>query len=130
MPKLDAVAPIIWAKWGGTSLEILRQEASAAADGLAFRAMNSEGGVRTLLIICTTHHAQIQAIEQALPLKVIARPADWENYSAAEMVFKTEKGSGLGHQDLYDGRGRTALVVCATRPEGVRSLEKLCDLPG
>lgn len=49
MLTLSAIAPIIWAKWGGTSLEALREEAMGAADGLAFRAMNSEAGIRTLL---------------------------------------------------------------------------------
>ena len=129
MSKLDAIASILWAKWGGTSLEALRQEALDAADGIAFRAMNSEGGIRTLLIVCTTQRARIQAVEEALGLKVVARPTDWENYSAAEMIFKTEKGSGLGHQELRDDNGRTSIVLCATRPELVRTLEKLFDLP-
>ena len=129
MPKLDALAPIIWAKWGSTWLEGLRQEAQDAADGLAFRAMNSEGGVRTLLIVCTTDHARIQAVGAALALHVPARPADWATYSAAELIFKTEKGSGLGCQERRDGDGRTALALCATHPETVRTLEELFDLP-
>ncbi len=129
MPKLDAIAPIIWAKWGSTSLDALRQETLDAADDLAFRAMNSDGGIRTLLVVCTTNRAQIQIIEEALKLNVVARPADWENYSAAEMVFKTEKKGGLSHQELRDDKGRTSLVLCATRPESVRTLEKLFDLP-
>ncbi len=129
MVKLAAIAPIIWAKWGGTSLEALRQETFDAVDGLAFRAMNSDGGIRALLIVCTTNRAQIQVIEEALQLNVVARPAGWGTYSAAEMIFKTEKGSGLGHQELCDGSGRTAIVLCAPRPEAVRTLEKLLDLP-
>ena len=129
MPKLDAIAPIIWAKWGATFLEGLRQESRDAADGLAFRAMNSGGGVRTLLIVCTTNGAQIQAIEEAVGLNVVARPADWNTYSVAEMIFKTEKGSGLSHQELCNANGRTSLVLCATRPESVRTIEELCDLP-
>ena len=129
MPKLDAIAPILWAKWGLVFLEELRQEALEAADGLAFRAMNTDAGIRTLLIVCTTDRAQIHTAEEALGLRAVAWPADWETYSAAEMVFKTEKGSGLGHQELRDANGRTALALCATRPESVRTLEKLCDLP-
>ena len=58
-----------------------------------------------------------------------ARPADRESYSIAEMIFKSEKGSGLGHQELRDDDGRTSLVLCATHPEPVRTLEKLFDLP-
>ena len=127
--KLDTIAPIIWAKWGGTSLEALRQEALDAADSLAFRALNSEEGIRTLLIACTTNCAQIQTLEQALSLEVVTRPADWENYSVAEMIFKTERKSGLVHQELRDGQGRTSLVLCATRPDSVRTLEKLFNLP-
>ena len=129
MTKLAAIAPIIWAKWGDTFLEALRQESLHAADGLAFRAMNSDGGMRTLLIVCTTNHAQIQAIEQDLELHVIAHPADWKNYSAAEMIFKTEKGNGLGHQELRVGNGRTSLILCATRAASVRTLEEWFDLP-
>ena len=129
MPKLDSIAPIIWAKWGGTTLEALRQEALDAADGLAFRAMNSEEGIRTLLIVCTTNRAQIKTSEEALGFDVIARPADWESYSAAEMIFKMEKGTGLGHQERRDGDERTVLVLCATRPDSVRTLEALFDLP-
>lgn len=129
MPKLDAIAPIIWAKWGDTFLEVLRQEALDTDDGLAFRAMNSELGIRTLLIACTTHPATIQTIEEALGLNAVAHPADWKSYSAAEMIFRTEKRSGLGHQEMRDGNGRTALVLCATRPESVQTLEKLFDLP-
>ena len=129
MPKLDAIAPILWAKWGGTFLEALREECLEAADGLAFRAMNTEGGVRTLLVVCTTDRAQIQAVEEALGLDVVARPVDWETYSVAEMIFKTEKKNGLSHQERRDGSGRTALVLCATRPSSVRKLEALCDLP-
>ena len=124
MPKLDAVAPIIWAKWGGTSLETLD-----AADGLAFRAMNSEAGIRTLLIACTINRAQIQTVEEALGLNLVVHPAEWENYSVAEMIFKTEKGSGLSHQELRDGNARTAIALCATRPEAVQALEKLFDHP-
>ncbi len=130
MPKLDAVAPIIWARWGGTFLEVLRQASLDAGDGLAFEAMNSDQGVRTLLIVCTTNRARIRTIAEALELRVVARPADWESYSVAEMIFKTGKGSGLGHQELRDSNGRTALALCATLPESVRTLEKLCDLPG
>ena len=129
MPKLDAIAPIIWAKWGSTFLDALRQEALDAGDGLAFEAMNSEAGVRTLLIVCTTNRARIQTLEQALGLKAVARPVDWRSYSVAEMIFKTDKGPGLGHQELRDGNGRNALVLCATRPESVQTLEKLFDLP-
>ena len=129
MPKLDAIAPIIWAKWGSIVLDSLQEEALDAADRLAFRAMNSDEGIRTLLIVCTTDRAQIQIIEEALELKVVARPANWKNYSVAEMIFKTEKDSGLGHQEMRDGGGRTTLVLCATRPVSVRTLEKLFDLP-
>ena len=130
MPKLAAIAPILWVKWGGTFLEALREESLEADDGLAFRAMNTEGGLRTLLVVCTTDRAQIRAIEEALALDGVARPAAWETYSVAEMMFKTEKRDGLSHQELRDGSGRTALVLCATRPSSVRTLEKLCDLPG
>ena len=129
MPKLDALAPIIWAKWGATFLEVLRQASLDAADGLAFEAMNTEGGIRTLLIVCTTNRAQIRTLEEALGLGVVTRPADWHSYSVAEMIFKAEKGSGLGHQERLDGNARTALVLCATRPGSVRTLEELCDLP-
>lgn len=129
MPTLAAIAPIIWAKWGATFLEALRQSSLDAADGLAFEAMNSDRGIRTLLIVCTTNRAQIQTLEQALALNVVTRPADWDTYSAAEMIFRTEKGTGLGHQERRDGNARTALVLCATRPESVRTIEKLFDLP-
>ena len=74
MTKLDAIAPIIWAKWGSTMLEALREESLEAADGLAFRAMNSQQGVRALLIVCTTHRAQIQTLEAALPRNVVKHP--------------------------------------------------------
>ena len=129
MPKLADIAPIIWAKWGDTSLEALRQEALDADDGLAFRAMNTEGGIRTLLVVCTTNPAQIQAVEEAWTPVAAARPADWRNYSAAEMVFKTEKGGGVSHQELRGESGTTSLVLCATRPAAVRTLEALFDLP-
>ena len=129
MPKLDAIAPILWAKWGSTFLETLRQESLDAEDGLAFVAMNSEAGIRTLLIVCTTDRIQIKALEDALTLNVVARPADWESYSAAEMIFKTEKKGGLTHQELSDDSGRTSLALCATRPASIRTLEKLFDLP-
>ena len=130
MPKLDAVASIIWAKWGSTWLETLQQESLDAADGLAFRAMNTDQGIRTLLIVCTTNRARIQAVEEGLRLNMVTRSIEWENYSVAEMIFKTEKGSGLGHQELRDENGRTALVLCATRPASLRTLETLFDLPG
>lgn len=129
MSKLDAIAPIIWAKWGTTFLEDLRQETLDAADSLAFRAMNSEGGIRMLLAVCTTNLSQIQTIEEALELNVVARSADWASYSVAEMIFKAEKASGLGHQERRDGNVRTSLVLCATRPASVQMIEKLFDLP-
>ncbi len=129
MPGLDAVASIVWARWGSLFLEALRQASLDAGDGLAFEAMNSDRGVRTLLIVCTTNHAQVRSVAQALGLKLAARPADWERYSVAEMIFRTEKRGGLGHQEQRDGNERTSLVLCATRPEAVRTLEKLFDLP-
>ena len=129
MPKFDAVAPILWAKWGATFLEALRQSSLEAADGLTFVALNSDRGVRTLLVVCTTHRVQIQTLEQALGLGAVARPTDWEIYSVAEMIFKTERGTGLGHREQRDRDGRTALILCATRPESVRTLERLFDLP-
>ena len=76
MTKLDAIAPILWAKWDTTLLDALREESLEAADGLAFRATNSEAGGHTLLVVCTINRAQI-----------------------------------------------------AMRPESVRTLEKLLDLP-
>ena len=129
MSKLNAIAPILWAKWGGVFLEALHQESLGTVDGLAFRALNSEAGVRTLLVVCTTNRAQIQMVEKDLALGPVARPVEWERYSIAEMVFKTDKGSGLGHQERRDGSGRTTLVLCATRPEPVQTLERLFDLP-
>ena len=129
MPTLAVIAPIIWAKWGDTFLDALRQEAMDAADGLAFRALNSAAGSRTLLVVCTVNRAQLQAVEEALALGVVARPADWRKYSAAEMVFKTERGRGLGHQEQRDAAGRTALVLCATCADAVQTLERLFDLP-
>ena len=129
MPNLAEIAPILWARWGTTFLETLRQEAVDAADGLAFVAMNTAAGIRTLLVVCTTDPARLRAVEEALELPAVTRPADWETYSAAEMIFKTEKKHGLGHQEQRDGSGRTALVLCATRPASVRTLEKLFDLP-
>ena len=129
MPKLDTIASILWAKWGTTFLETLLQECLDAADRLAFRAMNSEGGIRTLLVVCTTDHAQIQTLAAALKLAVVARPADWASYSVAEMIFKTEKKNGLSHQERWAGTGRTALVLCATRPTTVRTLEEMFDFP-
>ena len=129
MPKLDDIAAILWAKWGTTFLEALRQEAEEAADGLAFRAMNTQGGIRTLLVVSTTDRAQIKTLEETAALNAVAHPVDWVNYSAAEMVFKTEKKGGFSHQEQRDGSGRTALVLCATRPASVRTLERLCDLP-
>ncbi len=129
LSTLSDIAPILWAKWGDVFLETLRQEARDAADGLAFRAVNSPAGVRTLLIVCTTDSKQIQAVEDALSPGVVARPVDWESYSVAEMVFRTEKRGGLDHQERRDGSGRTALIMAATRPESVRTLERLFDLP-
>lgn len=129
MPELAAIAPIIWAKWGGIFLEALRQESLGADDGLAFRAMNSDMGIRQLLIVCTTSPAQIRDVEAALSLNPVVRPVDWESYSIAELVFKTEKGSGLGYQERRDGGTRTCLVLCATRPASVQTLERLFDLP-
>ncbi len=114
---------------GGTFLEALRREALDAPDRLAFRALNSAAGARLLLVACTTERAQIQAIEAALPPGAVARPAQWESYSAAEMVFKTEKGGGLSHQAQRDASGAAALVLCATRPASVRTLEGLFALP-
>lgn len=128
MPRLDAIAPIIWAKWGGAALEALRQAALEAADGLAFEAMNSDAGVRTILVVCTTDPTQVQAIAQALPPGTNARPVDWTNYSVAEMIFKTEKGVGISHQEHRDGNGKTAVIVCATRPGALRRLEECCNL--
>ena len=95
MPKLDDIAAILWTKWGTTYLETLRQEASEAADGLAFRAMNTQGGIRTLLVVCTTDGARIKAVEETAGLGAVAHPVDWESYSAAEMVIKTEKRGGF-----------------------------------
>ena len=129
MQTLAAIAPIIWAKWGDSFLETLRQEASDAADGLAFQALNSQAGVRTLLVACTTDPARVQAIKEALALAPVRHPVDWESYSAAEMVFRTERGSGLGHQEQRDASGRVALALCATRPAAVQTLERLLDLP-
>lgn len=129
MPELAAIAPILWAKWGTVFLETLRQEALEVDDGLAFRAMNTEAGIRTLLIVCTINRAQIQEIEAASILGATARPTDWKTHSVAEMTFKTEKRGGLSHQELSDANGRTAIVLCATRPAAVRTLEKLFDLP-
>ena len=109
-------------------MEALRQESLDAEDGLAFRALNSDAGIRQLLVVCTSSPTQIRDAEAALPFTV-ARPVDWERYSVAELVFKTGKGSGLGCQELRDGDRRTSLVLCATRPTSVQTLERLFDLP-
>ena len=129
MQELTAIAPIIWAKWGGVYLEALRQEATDAPDGLAFQAMNSEAGIRTVLVVCTTDGKQVQAAEEALALQDVARPVEWQSYSVAELIFRTEKRGGLSHQALLDGNGSASLALCATRPEAVKALEKLFDLP-
>lgn len=129
LPNLAELAPILWAKWGNVFLETLRQEARDAEDGLAFRAVNNQAGVRTLLVVCTTDPAQIRTAEGTLSLGTVARPVDWGQYSAAEIVLKTDKGRGLSHQEQRDGNGRTALVLCATRPDSVQTLERVFDLP-
>ena len=129
LPNLADLAPILWAKWGNVFLETLRQEALDAEDGLAFRAVNSQAGIRTLLVVCTIARAQIRTAEDSLSLGAVARPVDWERYSAAEIVLKTDKASGLSHQEQRDDSGRTALVLCATRPASVQTLERVFDLP-
>lgn len=129
LSNLADLAPVLWAKWGDVFLEALRLEARDAADGLAFRAVNNRAGVRTILVVCTTDPAQIRALEEALSLGVVARPVDWEKHSIAEMVLKTEKRTGFTHQERRDGDRRTGLVLCATRLEPVRTLERLFDLP-
>ena len=129
MPTLAEVAPMVWAKWGELFLEVLRQEALDADDGLAFRALNSEAGRRTLLVVCTTDRGRIESAEGELSLRAEVRAVDWESYSVAEMVFKTERGSGLGHRKQSDASDGTALVLCATRPTAVLTLERIFDLP-
>lgn len=129
LPNLGEFAPILWAKWGNVFLETLRQEARDAADELAFRAVNDQAGIRTLLVVCTTDPARIEAVTAALSLRGTTRPVDWERYSVAEAILKTDKGRGLSHQEQRDSRGRSALVLCATRPAFVKTLEELFDLP-
>ena len=128
MPKLDAIAPIIWAKWGGIFLEALRQEAMDAPDSLAFQAMNSEAGIRTVLVVCTADSKQVQVAEETLSLRAETRSVEWQSYSVAEWIFRAEKRGGLSHQTLRDGRGRTFLALSATRPKAVQALERLFDL--
>ena len=91
--------------------------------------MNTVGGIRTLLTICTTNRAQVQTIAKSLAPNVLVCSANRKTYSVAEMIFRTEKRRVLAQQELCDESGRTALVLCATRPESVRTLEKLCGLP-
>ena len=91
--------------------------------------MNDEGGIRTLLAVCTTDPARIQSITTALGPTVQARSFDWKSYSVAQMIFRTEKRGGVTQQEWRDGSAPPTLVVCATRPESVRTVEKLCDLP-
>lgn len=129
LSNLADLAPVLWAKWGNVFLEDLRQEARDAADGLAFRAVNDRSGTRTLLVVCTTDPPTIRTAEDALSLGEVTRPVDWESYSVAEMILKTEKGKGQSHQERRDNKGRTALVLCATRPAHVQTLERLFDLP-
>jgi hypothetical protein len=124
-------------RWQKKSLEDFRRESERELNGTLFesiRAENAEqGSRRLLLVVCTTGEHQISLVEKALDLEpdfFDEPPQSWETQSMFDLASDTEAGLGLSYQEQCNASGkRTAIILCATRPEKIAMLEKLFNLP-
>jgi hypothetical protein len=112
-------------RWRGRTFTDLKAEAERELNGTAFESIRVDNGPRGFLIICATGAHEISLIEETFTLQDYPVPGnDWNTTTLFKMALDTERGLGVSYQEMRDARNkRSALILCATRPEKIRILE-------
>lgn len=118
-------------RWRGRTFADLKAEAERELNGTAFESIRVDNGPRGFLIVCATGEHEISLIEKTFDLQYDPIPGeDWSTTTLFKMTLDTERGSGLSYQEMRGPRNeRSAIILCATRPENIRILEAAFMLP-
>lgn len=118
-------------RWRGRKFADLKAEAEMELNGTAFESIRVDKGSRGFLIVCATGEHEISLIEQTFSLQDDPLPGDdWNTTTLFKMALDTERGVGLSYQEMRGPRNeRSAIILCATRPEKIRTLETAFTLP-
>jgi hypothetical protein len=130
MDNFEEIVHQLTKRWGGTTMAEFRDEAVLEDNGTLYDSVRVQDGPRIILMICVTNPEQIAIVEKAFKLDEEMPVKDWTAHTLVEWIFHTVQGVGLSYEDLHDAYGkRTAVLLCATRPESVRVLETFFKMP-
>ncbi|MEY2520536.1 MAG: hypothetical protein QOF24_2295 [Verrucomicrobiota bacterium] len=116
--------------WDRKTLSDLKAQADRELNGTALESLRVDNGPRGFVVICATGEHQISLIEKIFDFQDAGPHCDWNTTTLFRLTVDTERGDGLTYQELRDAtNNRTAVILCATRPEKIRILETAFCLP-
>jgi hypothetical protein len=123
------IAESMLQRWSTKKLADLHAEALREANGTAFDAIKANG-TRAIVFICVTDQRQIEQLEHAIKFSEDTPPCDWQSKKLMDLFLATDSRGGLSYEDLRGNDGkRTAVTLCATRPNRIQLLEVIFAFP-
>lgn len=130
MTNIDELVSLITKRWGGRTLQQLREEALLDPNRSVFEAIRAEGGQRMVVMVCLTARGHILEVEQAFDLVDDGNAEDWNTLTLVEVFARTVRAGGFCFEAVRDEEGRrVAVVLIATEPRSIAKLELLGNLP-
>jgi hypothetical protein len=115
--------------WDHKTLADLKAEADKELNGTALESLRVNNGPRGFVVICATGEHQISLIEKIFDFQDDGPHCDWNTTTLFRLTVDTERENGMSYQELREPmNNRTAVILCATRPEKIRILETIFSL--
>ena len=133
MGDLEKLADDASKRWATRTLEAFRREAEKELNGTAYEAIRpstaGKDGPRLFLVVCVTGKYELSLVETSFKFTDEGACKDWDTYTLADMLLDTESQGGLSYQGLVRDSKRVAVALCASRPDKVKILETLFQMP-
>lgn len=127
----EQMAYLLQERWGSKTLGELRSQALIEKTGLMFDAVREAQGRRLVLAMCVTGFNEVAMLSKVFEFNLTGPAKNWENFTLLEMCMRNMAGGGGLCFELHkDSDGVTsALVLMATDPKSMATLEKIFTLP-
>lgn len=123
--NFDETVTYLTQQWGNKTLSEFRGKALLEANGTAFESLRAQEGQRVIILMCLTESKQMEIIEAVMDFGGQS-PVDWDTYTLGHLALDSVKGGGSCYHEKCEPSGnRVSLVLCATSPEAIRTLESI-----
>lgn len=116
--------------WGAKTLEDLRRQAKAQANGMVFEAIRGSAGCRLVIVVCVTKRELVKKLMAALSCADNGGSEDWSKAKVIEVALRAAVGSGLAFRALRDASGQISdLALVSAEPKSIAIIERFFRLP-